>query len=39
MMREVTDKSRIIWSCGGGIPQNVSTENIQAFISAVKDYS
>jgi uroporphyrinogen-III decarboxylase len=39
MIREVTDKSRIIWSCGGGIPQNVPTENIKAFIAAVKDYS
>lgn len=39
MMRDVTDFRRIIWSCGGGIPQNVSSENLQAFISAVKDFS
>jgi len=38
MMREATDHSRIIWSCGGGIPQNVPTENLQAFVNAVKDY-
>lgn len=38
MMREATDHQRIIWSCGGGIPQNVSTENLQAFILAVQDY-
>jgi len=38
MMKEVTDFSRIIWSCGGGIPQNVSTENVNAFVSAVKDF-
>lgn len=38
MMRETPDHSRIIWSCGGGIPQNVSTENIRAFVKAVKDY-
>jgi len=37
MISEVSDKSRIIWSCGGGIPQNVSTENIQAFINGVKN--
>ena len=39
MMRDVTDYRRIIWSCGGGMPQNVSSENLQAFISAVKDFS
>jgi len=39
MMQSVSDRSRIIWSCGGGVPQNVSTENINAFISAVKDFS
>ncbi len=38
MMREAADHNRIIWSCGGGIPQNVPTENLQAFISAVKDF-
>jgi uroporphyrinogen-III decarboxylase len=30
----VTDKSRIILSCGGGMPPDVSTENIEAFLSA-----
>ncbi|MCX6237647.1 MAG: uroporphyrinogen decarboxylase [Bacteroidia bacterium] len=39
MMQEVSDRRRIIWSCGGGVPQNVSTENINAFVSAVKDFS
>jgi len=38
MMGEVTDMNGMIWSCGGGIPQNVSTENLNAFISAVKDF-
>jgi uroporphyrinogen decarboxylase len=33
----VEDKSRIIMSCGGGIPQDVSTENIEAFLSAVRE--
>ncbi|MFB0525802.1 MAG: uroporphyrinogen decarboxylase family protein, partial [Phycisphaerae bacterium] len=31
----VADKSRIILSCGGGMPPDVSTENIEAFLSAV----
>jgi len=30
----VEDKSRIIISCGGGMPPDVSTENIEAFLSA-----
>ncbi|HWR99640.1 MAG TPA: uroporphyrinogen decarboxylase family protein [Prolixibacteraceae bacterium] len=38
MMREAADHQRIIWSCGGGIPQNVSTENLRAFVKAVQDY-
>jgi uroporphyrinogen-III decarboxylase len=33
----VEDKSHIVMSCGGGIPQDVSTENIQAFLSAVRE--
>lgn len=32
----VEDKKRIIMSCGGGMPQDVSTENIEAFLSAVR---
>jgi uroporphyrinogen-III decarboxylase len=39
MMRSLTDHSRIIWSCGGGIPQNVSTENLKAFVSGVNNFS
>jgi uroporphyrinogen-III decarboxylase len=37
-MKEAPDHSRIVWSCGGGIPQNVPTKNLQAFVSAVKDF-
>jgi uroporphyrinogen decarboxylase len=33
----VEDKSRIVMSCGGGIPQDVSTANIEAFLSAVRE--
>ena len=39
MMCEVSDPQRIIWSCGGGVPQNVSTENMTAFVMAVKEFS
>jgi uroporphyrinogen decarboxylase len=39
MIQGVNNRSRIIWSCGGGIPQNVSTENLKAFVSAVKLFS
>jgi uroporphyrinogen-III decarboxylase len=30
----VADRSRIILSCGGGMPPGVATENIEAFLSA-----
>jgi uroporphyrinogen decarboxylase len=36
VLDSVADKSRIILSCGGGMPPDVSTENIEAFLSAVK---
>jgi len=32
----IEDKKRIIWSCGGGMPQDVSTQNINTFVTAVK---
>ncbi|MDT8300500.1 MAG: uroporphyrinogen decarboxylase family protein [Sedimentisphaerales bacterium] len=32
----VSDKSRIILSCGGGMPPDVPTENIEAFLSAAR---
>ncbi len=35
-LRNITDKSRIILSCGGGMPDRVSTENIKAFINTTK---
>ena len=31
----VVDKSRLILSCGGGMPPDVSTKNVEAFLSAV----
>ncbi len=39
MWNEVNDKSRIVWSCGGGMPQNVPTENIRIFIDTIKNLS
>jgi uroporphyrinogen-III decarboxylase len=30
------DKSKIIFSCGGGMPPDVSSENIKAFVCAVR---
>jgi uroporphyrinogen-III decarboxylase len=35
MWEEVKDRSRVIWSCGGGMPQNVSTQNILSFIQTI----
>jgi uroporphyrinogen-III decarboxylase len=35
LMAEIQDPSRIIMSCGGGMPPNVSTENIVAFMTAL----
>ncbi|MBN2588632.1 MAG: hypothetical protein JXA96_02130 [Sedimentisphaerales bacterium] len=36
MLDSLEDKTRIIASCGGGMPQNVSTENINAFIEEIR---
>lgn len=36
MLTEAKNRSRILASCGGGMPPNVSTENIRAFIEAVR---
>lgn len=35
MIESVDDHSGIIWSCGGGMPQDVKTENIHAFIEVI----
>jgi uroporphyrinogen decarboxylase len=36
---EIDDHSRIIWSAGGGMPPDVSNENIFAFINTVRNLS
>jgi len=35
MVHKFGDTNRVIWSCGGGMPQNVTTENINAFIETI----
>jgi uroporphyrinogen decarboxylase len=37
LISSLKDRSRIIISCGGGMPPGVLTENINAFIQAVKE--
>ncbi len=37
MVREFGDKRRVIWSCGGGMPPNVSSENIWAFKKTIDE--
>ncbi|MBN2130884.1 MAG: uroporphyrinogen decarboxylase family protein [Sedimentisphaerales bacterium] len=32
----IDDRSRLVLSCGGGMPQTVSSENIRAFIAAAR---
>jgi uroporphyrinogen decarboxylase len=36
LLSEVKDKSRLLLSCAGGMPPQVSTKNIEAFINAAK---
>ncbi len=36
MLDSLEDKTRIIASCGGGMPQSVPTENIKAFIEEIR---
>ena len=37
LITSLDDRSRVIMSCGGGMPPGVSTENITAFINTVKN--
>jgi uroporphyrinogen decarboxylase len=37
MMESAGETASVIWSCGGGMPPDVPTENIRAFISAIGD--
>lgn len=37
MVKEFGNKNRVIWSCGGGMPQNVTTENIKTFKETIDE--
>ena len=36
LLEGLRDKSRVLFSCGGGMPPNVSSENIRAFADALR---
>ena len=38
LLESLADKSRIIMSCGGGMPPGVSSENVQVFIDTVRNF-
>lgn len=38
LLKSLKDRSKIIISCGGGMPPGVSSKNIETFISTVKSY-
>jgi len=38
LLESIPDKSRVIFSCGGGMPPGVSTENIMTFTNTIRDY-
>lgn len=38
LLNSLKDKSMVILSCGGGMPPAVSSDNINAFLEAVKNY-
>ncbi len=37
LIESLSDRSKVILSCGGGMPPGVSSENIEAFMKAVKE--
>ena len=38
LLNSLKDHSRVIFSCGGGMPPGVSSENLAIFIDTVKNY-
>ena len=38
LINSLEDRSRVVLSCGGGMPPGVTSENITAFIKTVKNY-
>ncbi|MCK4297588.1 MAG: uroporphyrinogen decarboxylase, partial [Candidatus Marinimicrobia bacterium] len=39
LLDSLEDSSRVILSCGGGMPPGVTTENINAFVQTVASYN
>jgi len=39
LLKELEDPSRVIFSCGGGMPPGVSSENLSIFIGTVQNYT
>jgi len=39
LLDSLEDQTRVILSCGGGLPPGVSTENLKAFVETVKNYT
>ncbi len=39
LLNAINDHSRVIYSCGGGMPPEVSNENIHAFIHTVQSFT
>jgi len=39
LLNSLTEESRVIPSCGGGMPPGVPSENIRAFVRAVREHS
>jgi uroporphyrinogen decarboxylase len=39
LLNAINDHSRVIYSCGGGMPPEVSNENIHAFINTVQSFT
>ncbi len=37
MVQDFGDNNRVIWSCGGGMPQDVTTGNINTFIETIDE--
>jgi len=39
LLKSLDDHSRVIFSCGGGMPPGVSSENLAIFIDTVKNFN
>jgi uroporphyrinogen decarboxylase len=38
LLNSLEDKSKVVFSCGGGMPPGVSSDNLMAFLQTVKTY-